>query len=138
MGTWGIGSFDNDGAVDWIMDFAEEQSLAKLHSAFRMVSDENGTIESIDAEEAIVAAEVCAALRGNVSIDFPDEELVEITREPLLIPNELITTSIKCINSILSKSELKELWEETADFDNWNEDMKELRDRLQACLMKAV
>jgi len=130
MGTWGYGNFDNDSAVDWLMDFAEESSEAKIRSAFNMIEDSDGIAESMDCEEALVAAEVVAQLCGSTSEDFPEEELEIINSSGFKCSPDLTVIAIEIIRKIKQNSELKELWDDSEEAGFWLEAVNELEQRL--------
>lgn len=132
MGTWGYGNFDNDSAVDWLMDFVEEPSEAKIRSAFNMIEDSDGMAESMDCEEALVAAEVVAQLCGATSSEFPEDELEALSLSGFKCSTDLTSTAIEIIQKIKQNSELKELWEESEESDLWLESVNELEQRLTA------
>lgn len=132
MGTWGTGSFDNDSAMDWLMDFAEEPSVMKILSAFNLVVNEAGYADSLDSEEAVVAAEVVALLSGINTPDFPEEYIENVNNAEISISEELIRKALSSIEIIIKQSELKELWEESEDFPDWIDHMNTLRRRLES------
>ncbi len=58
MGTWGVGSFGNDNAADWIWELEEADDLSVVEAAIARVLDGvDELVESPEAEEAIAAAE---------------------------------------------------------------------------------
>ena len=60
MGTWDIGSFDNDTALDWAADLSRSQGDELLLTSLDLRDFDE--IDSPDAVIAIAAAEVVAAL----------------------------------------------------------------------------
>ncbi len=132
METWGYGNFENDSALDWLMDFAEEPSLEKIRSAFNMIEDSEGMAESLDCEEALAAAEVVALLCGATSGEFPEEELELINNSGFKCSSDLTASAIEIIQKIKQNSELKELWDESDETEQWLEEVNELEQRLVA------
>ena len=130
MDTNGYSNFDNDAALDWLLDFCEEPSIIKIDSALVLVLDEQNNCESIDCEEAITAAEVVAALFGKPFAAFPEEELAVVKSCGItLSPSYKVRTS-EVLKKIMQQSELKEIWEETNDAQEWHAAMSELLRRL--------
>ena len=73
MGTWGVGSFENDQAGDWVLDLEESTGFEFLEQTLRKVTSLGDEyLEAADSESAIAAAETLACLRGN-----PGENLSE-------------------------------------------------------------
>jgi len=63
MGAWGIGSFDNDDAVDWAYELGESQGTELLVATLEAIGPEDH-LEAPDCSIALAAAEVVAALSG--------------------------------------------------------------------------
>ena len=72
MGCWGIGTFENDDAADWVWSLEERDGRAVLEHALAAPSD-GGYFEASKACETLVAAEVVAALLGHPATDLPLE-----------------------------------------------------------------
>jgi hypothetical protein len=65
MGTWGVNSFDNDNAADWVWELEEADDLSVVEEAIERVLDcGDELVESPDAEVAIAAADVLARLKA--------------------------------------------------------------------------
>ncbi|MCA0393671.1 MAG: DUF4259 domain-containing protein [Proteobacteria bacterium] len=131
-GTWGVGQFDNDEALDRSSDWAEAESTSVVQRALEAI--EGSTyIEAPEAMTALVAAEVVAAAAGHPSPDLPDDLNAWIARQsaPELIA--LIPSAKSVISRIVSPedSELYELWAD-ADLSEWLAAVAELSDRLAA------
>ena len=132
MGAWGPGSFENDAAQDWLYDFGEndfrliDRTLAGV--AAMMAVDE------LDADEAceVLAAAECVAAAAGFPPDDPPEELAEwlAQNSPMLVKPEDIEMARKVVARVLSKSELRELWLESDEFDVWETAVTNLQSRL--------
>lgn len=101
MGTWGTGILENDAALDIKGDYEEENDVEVLE---KVINNFAQSLESgPDADEC---AEVLAAihlwLESNAQV------------QPELIQNMILS-----VQYILDKSELKELWEESGEFNAW-------------------
>lgn len=136
MGCWAINSFGNDDAADWIADLVDADDLAPVQAAISAVlTVENGYLEAPDASQALAAAEVVAAAVGNASASASSqEELIEWLGRVKPEPNEaLVAQAARAIDRILAEeSELRELWEDTDDYAEWQRDVESLRNRLGA------
>lgn len=128
MGAWGLQSFDNDDALDWLAELAESEDLSVLKAA--LVCEED-YIESPEACNALAAGEVVLALLGKPRVELP-EEAQEWVEHHRLDAKPLVPLAIKILTQILGEdSELKELWEETEDFEAWQQDVQGLLGRLK-------
>ena len=119
MGAWDIGSFDNDAALDWVYELEKATDFSILADAFETVIDQKGSSpDAADCSIALCAAEVVAGLLDTPASDLPDEvlEWVEDKPEPSAT---LIKIALKALNVILEDSELKELWLETDEYQDW-------------------
>ena len=119
MGAWGIGSFDNDDALDWVIELEAADDSTILDAAFNTILDD--TTQYLDASDccsAIAAAEVVAALRGKADDALPDSVQDWVNAHPA-IDDTLTARARQALASILKVSELKELWEEVDEYDQW-------------------
>ena len=117
MGAWGTGSFDNDGALDFLADY-REGTAAVVEAVLKDLANlEDGTYIEIDAgQAAIVAAEIVAACHDNPAISL-DEGVLEdsLVHRAAVIENlDLIDFASTALSKLLvsEMSELAELWED--------------------------
>lgn len=131
MGAWGIGSFENDDALDWVIDLEAAENFQILADAFDIVIDQKGNqADAYDASIAVCAAEVTAGLLGNPADDLPEEVLVWIDSRP--DPSTTLVNMAKdSLSVVLKDSELRLLWEETDEFEAWRETIFDLQERLE-------
>lgn len=132
MGTWGPGSFENDTASDWVWGLEKAQGTEYLEAAFNAVLDVDGYLESPEAEAAIAAAEVLAALKGEPSADLPEDVPPYVERIAAAPTGALVELALKALERIKAEeSELQELWEETGDASEWEAVLDSLEQRLR-------
>jgi hypothetical protein len=132
MGAWGTGNFDNDTALDWVYDLEDREDLSLVVDTIDAVLQEE-YIDTTVAEEALVAIEVLARLKGNFGKDNAYSEDVDkwVKNHPLQVEDALLQKAKEAIDMILGdKSELKELWEEVDEYDTWSSEVLDLKDRL--------
>ncbi len=133
MGAWDFGPFDNDDASDWLYDLEESSDLSLLANAFRAVTDAGGDyLEAPDCCNALAAAEIVAALLGNPIAKLPDNARAWVDAHSGLDASSLVPAAQAAIQQIRSKSELKELWEESDDARKWRGTLDDVSDRLSA------
>ena len=135
MGTWGIGSFENDDAADFMIDALKSGDLSLLGEVFDNVLTSTEYVEAPDATVAIVAAEIVAAAQGRPTPAAQQEDgLAEwLARIRPTIDAALATQARDALARILAgHSELRELWEDTDDFHDWQASIIELGQHLRA------
>ncbi|RYG97568.1 MAG: DUF4259 domain-containing protein [Alphaproteobacteria bacterium] len=134
MGAWGSGSFDNDDAGDFLSDATESGDLSLLLEVFDNVLTSTEYVEAPDATQAIVAAEIVAAALGRSTLAAQREEDLTrwLARIRPTIDGELAGKARNALARILApNSELRELWEESEDFSDWQASVTELQQQLQ-------
>ncbi|HTI72181.1 MAG TPA: DUF4259 domain-containing protein [Candidatus Limnocylindria bacterium] len=130
MGAWGVGSFENDDALDFTSAFPEADDLEILEDAFSAVI-ENDELEASECCNAIAAAEVVAALRKNPLASLPESVTEFVGRMRMPVPPRLVRDALHALEAIQASSELKELWEDTADGADWHACLADLESRLR-------
>ncbi|MBT9394159.1 DUF4259 domain-containing protein [Hymenobacter sp. NST-14] len=130
MGAWGYYNFDNDLAADFAEDFKAEPSAELLAQALAAVT----AGEYLDGDlgsEALAAAEIVAAILGKPARNFPNDLLGIIPRLTLAHVEPLRRPAQQAVLGVLGEeSELRELWEESDEFENWEAQQRQLLKRL--------
>ena len=131
MGAWHAGPFDNDDAMDWVAEL-EAEGLPAAGAILQGVSDlEDGDyLDAPIASQALAAAEVVAALRGQPRSELPDDVAAWVARYPEDPGPELLGHARRAVARVVRESELKELWEESAEAGVWRAATEDLRRRL--------
>ena len=128
MGAWGAGSFDNDDAVDWLVDLQESTGLTAIEAAFAAVEGSEEP-DAPDASAAIAAAEAVAALHGRPPAELPGEITDWLAAAGSRPGPALAERARAAVQRVRASSELKELWEES-DPAEWYGHVDELLSRL--------
>jgi hypothetical protein len=133
MGAWGHGSFENDTALDWLADFEGEGADTVLVAIADVTNAD--VEEDIDVDRACVAlaaTEIIAALKTGDEGRLNEEARTALAtyRDDIDVA-ALAPVAARAVARIAEESELKELWEETEDFDAWSTDLDALLDRLR-------
>ena len=134
MGAWGHLNFENDTALDLVYEI-EEKGVDRIKNAIEAVNsrEEDSFLDSDLCSEALAAIEYIAAAKDKGSEDFPEdaeEWLTPANKESLLAIRNLIPKSKQAIDRIQHNSELKDLWEETEDFNEWTKALEDLATRI--------
>lgn len=135
MGAWGNGSFDNDDAADFIADVTDGSDVAPVRDIFATVLAADEYLEAPDASQAIAAAEIVAAALGRpTNAALQEDGLADWLERAMPIADPgLAKQAMQVLDRILApKSELRELWEESDEFADWQAAIIGLRSHLQA------
>jgi hypothetical protein len=139
MGTWATGAFGNDFALDWAQDLQESKDLFFIEDTLNNVlsADSAHYLEAPFGAEGLAAIEVLARLYGKPGEQ--DEDSAEIDAWVAEVSKkakrrtDLIDKSLRAIEHILSeRSELRELWQDSDEFDNWRASVDDLKARIGA------
>lgn len=131
MGAWGVGTFQNDAALDWLDAFAEQGPSFVTQTLSAVVSAaDDAYLESEDCAGALAAAELIAAVHSgrHDRLNGGDEEKSAAQRVEASVSN--VALARKAVERVASKSELQELWDE-GDSGKWRADLAELLRRLK-------
>ena len=130
MGTWSHEPFGNDSAADWAFALKGQQDFSAVEAALRQVVDNEGYLDADMAVEAIAAAEILAKANGRGTQSDAYTEPVEEWLESIEVPPpaELYVLARRALVRVLEpESELRELWEESDDFSQWEESVAALQ-----------
>lgn len=132
MGAWEAGSFGNDDALDWVWEL-EKSSGTKLLVQACAAIENNDYPESPDCSIALVAAETVAAAKGHPAKDFPDtlHNWLKKQKDAEAIRG-LAMRAGEALRKLQAKSELRELWEESDSWEEWQQGVNNLLQRLTA------
>ncbi|MEM6564982.1 MAG: DUF4259 domain-containing protein [Pseudomonadota bacterium] len=136
MGAWGLHSFDNDTAQDFLAELADmEQPVDRAeHVIEALTAPFRFTVEDIDADaamEAVAGAEIVAA-----ALDHPRKGEAADTFE-LKASFKFYADAVGRALAVLERirhedCELAELWADTEEAEDWHACITELQDRLRS------
>ena len=147
MGAWGTGNFENDTALDWVCGLATPKKrlfgLLKPDPFHYCIKPTEVAIGSKFLDDdvccnALASAECIALLRGQPTPKLPDEILHWQHQNPGMEKNannkETIRQVIQAVELVRNsnESELRELWAESDDYENWLTEVDDLLARLGA------
>jgi hypothetical protein len=134
MGAVGIGSFENDDALDWVDAFCDDPDIDTITAAFEAVValGPGESVENTDCGAAIAAAEVVAALRGSPSPDLPEEleRWIGENRSRVLVTEELAELARRALSRIRHDSDMNDGWIDEPTRLQWRAHLNELETRL--------
>lgn len=134
MGTWAIDAFGNDYAMDWAQDLQEYKTLELVETTLDNVIDSTeAELEAPFAAEALAALEVIARLQGKPGASDPAtaevDEWVAACKKKITAP--LLEKARLALARITAESsELRQLWQESEHWDDWQRDVAALQARV--------
>ena len=134
MGTWALNAFGNDYAMDWAQDLQEYKTLELVETTLDNVIDSTEEeLEAPFAAEALAALDVIARLLGKPGAADPAtaevDEWVAACRKKITPP--LLDKARLAFERIVSdSSELRQLWQESEHFAEWQAEVAALRLRV--------
>ena len=117
MGAWGIKNFENDTAIDWLESLSSFVSDKDIEPYLDKVLQEK---EFIDDEESFIGLAIAELILHQLG--FSKIEILADRNITLNFSISNIEKAIKVINKILyfeEHSELRELWQESEDYEYW-------------------
>jgi hypothetical protein len=131
MGTWGIQTFDNDAASDWLWDLEETDDASLLEKS--LDPQDKDYLQSTEGENVLTAAEIIHGIRCQPRSGLPENALEWIHQHKTLEVEFLVRRAAIMIDRVLSeKSELRSLWEENQeDYPKWKANILELQTKLR-------
>jgi hypothetical protein len=136
MGAWAADVFGNDDACDWAFELENSNDLSLIESTIDTVLSHGAEyVEAPEASEALAAIDAIARLQGNWgernAYTEPVDKWVEKTK---LVPSAALAQKAHLvIERILAEdSELKELWQESEEYEVWQAFVTELKRRVNA------
>ena len=134
MDTWGVGTFDNDDAADWLAELQATDDEADLQATFEAADDSEGYLEAPEGARILCACELIAALTGHAAPDLPEMAREWVEQHLALDVSTLVPIARNGIDRVLAvDSELEELWRENAkEYPAWRQNVLTLKARLGA------
>jgi hypothetical protein len=130
MGAWGTAAFDNDDASDWVYDL-EKRGLEAIEAAIADVEGATDLEMPTDAN-AIAAGEVVAAAMGRPVDGLRDDIAALAKAIGRDLTPEHVSRARAAVQRVIARSELAELWDETAQGGEWRRSVDDLVLRLTA------
>ena len=129
MGAWATGNFGNDDAMDFLYEASGNTAAVVRAEIEAFLSHPLGTyLQAPECSRVLVAAEFVAGAWSQPAQGFPEEETQHLV---VVRPDEaLLANAIACVDRVVKASELKELWQESEDFDAWTAHQTDLKNRL--------
>jgi hypothetical protein len=131
MAEWGPGIYENDDAMDWIYDLLDSGGLSRVkHALDVIVQDGTENVDTGDCRVALAAADLVAALDGDINPNLPAEaeEWLALVNRPA---SGLRSKAEEVVREILNASTLRSHFEEVDKYNDWKKIMDGLLKRLE-------
>lgn len=125
MGAWGLKTFENDYALDWVGSLISQNKKDMVIRALKEIELNNEYIEAPECSEALCAIEIISNIKSKDSSNLPEELLEWINKKRGLLKKSItfsqseIELAISTLQKIINDSELKELWQESDNYQEW-------------------
>jgi hypothetical protein len=130
-----LSNFDTINSDDFLSDLSMN-GYGLIALALDKILDQDEETGLTECEEAVIACEIVAAVTGTPSHDFPGElyEWIGVFLAPGSIGREevgfLREKAADVIDHLVTESELRQLWEDSPEFDAWIATQVELQNRI--------
>jgi len=132
-GAWGVGSFENDDALEFVSEVLKERMPEPISGPFKHAHHSNGYIDATLGARILVAAEAYAAMNGKPSDDLPEEFATRFAPLPCKPDRKIIGSVENSVRMVMdvNSSELAQLWRDSPDYEKWIEGVQDLLIRLR-------
>ena len=137
MGIWGVESFANDDALDWLSRLDPAAGPEPVVRELRAVAETSDPyLDSRTAAVALAAAELVAALQGRPHPQLPKAARNWVAAQILSGPLdgapdfETLALATQALDFVATSSELSALWSQRAEEPSWRAELDGLRMRL--------
>jgi hypothetical protein len=139
MGIWSMEGFASDDALDWLAGLDAGAGVEPVRRTLRrVVESADPHLDAREAEVALAAAELAAALHGRPHPAIPAvaRRWVEAQRssDPMSPDErlEMLVDATRALDFVVTSSALSEIWSQRADEALWRAALDDLRMRLAA------
>ena len=135
MGTWAVGTYGNDYALDWAQDLQQAGNLEPIEGTLDYALGE-GELEAPFGAEALAAIDVLARLQGDMGQAGADGDTADIERwvaqRKQKVSPALAGKALRAIERILGEqSELRQLWQDSEHYEEWRAAVLALKARVK-------
>ncbi|MGJ8672827.1 DUF4259 domain-containing protein [Rubritalea sp.] len=129
MAAWGTKTFEEDTANDWIQELIDADDAREFIN--ESLSTEPGFIEADQGSIVLAASETLIALLDEPRIGIPGELVDWVGDNECDDVSDLPVSALESIDRVLGEeSEIRQIWSEAEDFDEWLENVEQMREVL--------
>jgi hypothetical protein len=131
VGSWGVGSFENDAAAEWFLHVEEAVDPGAVMAT--AIDDVLSAAEEPDLNlscEAVAAAELLACCAGQLPVLLPDNVKGWVEANGHGPHAEEVARAVDAVDRVRQESALRDLWEPDDEYPRWLADLDDLLSRL--------
>jgi hypothetical protein len=129
MAAWGTKTFEEDTANDWIQELIDSEDPREF--LVESLSIDPGFIEADQAAAILAAGETLIALLDEPRVGVPGELVDWVGDNECEDVSDLPETAVASIVKVLGdESELRDIWNESEEFEEWQENVDQMREVL--------
>lgn len=129
MAAWGTKTFEEDTANDWIQELIDSEDPREF--LVESLSIDPGFIEADQAAAILAAGETLIALLDEPRVGVPGELVDWVGDNECEDVSDLPETAVASIVKVLgNESELRDIWNESEEFEEWQENVDQMREVL--------
>lgn len=129
MAAWGTRTFEEDTALAWISELTDSEDPREF--LVESLSLDSGAIDADQGATVLAASETLVAMLDEPRAGVPEELVDWVGDNDCDDVSDLTEMALAALKKVLSKkSELFEIWSESEEFDEWLENVDQLREIL--------
>jgi predicted alternative tryptophan synthase beta-subunit len=131
MADWGPGIYENDDTMDWIYDLLDSGGISRVKRALDIIKEDGAEdVEIADCRIALAAADLVAAIDGDINPNLPAEaeEWLTLINRPV---SNLRAKAEEVVRDILESSPLKVYYKTNGKYPEWKQTVESLLKRLE-------
>ncbi|MFC4992269.1 DUF4259 domain-containing protein [Rubritalea tangerina] len=129
MAAWGTKTFEEDTANDWIQELIDSDEPREF--LVDSLSTDSGYVEADQGSTILAAGETLIALLDEPRAGVPGELVDWVGDNECDDVSDLPAIAVGSVDKVLSEeSELREIWSESEEFDEWLENVESMREVL--------
>ncbi|MEO1858062.1 MAG: DUF4259 domain-containing protein [Rubritalea sp.] len=127
MAAWGTKTFEEDTANDWIQELIDSEDAREF--LIESLTTDPGYIEVDQAALVLAASETLIALLDEPRAGVPGELVDWVGDNECDDVSDLPEVALPALARVLGdESELREIWSDSEDFDEWLENVEAIRE----------
>ena len=133
MGAWGYNIFENDSALDFIWEIEEAEDCLGLITEVFTLGISADYLDEDDCSNILTAAAVIDSALFKTEYNDAEGAFDEIVEKiDVKTASKLKNLAASALEAVLGeKSELRDLWSESPDYDNWKKSITDIIERLK-------
>lgn len=132
MGTWGLGTFDDDLACDWLEDLYDSDAIAFFDQCLDLTGHQD--LEYLACVGVVCTAEILHGVLAEPREGLPEVACQWIEGHKRMDVRHWVTQAISGLQRVIDPgSEMHQLWEDNDEmYEAWMSQITDLRSRLAA------